>query len=108
LHGEILGQPELVDDGGRALVALLDALPELALVEPGEGGAVLLALVLEDGSDLEPQLFLGHGDQQIGSRHRPLLPRAAIEPDLRSWARVSRPGSVDRLLVQWVPAVRTG
>ena len=47
------GSPSRSTMRGRARVALLDALPELAVVEPRERRLVLLALVLEDRQDLE-------------------------------------------------------
>ena len=69
---------------GRVLVALLDALPELAVVLTREGRRVLLRLVLEDRLDLEPQLLLRQRHEHVGLGDRPLLPRAAVEPDLRA------------------------
>src|SRR5215831_20515683 len=106
LHGEVFGQAELIEHAGRALVALLDALPELALVEAGEGGAVLLALMLEDRADLEPKLLFRHGNQEIGLRHRPLLPRAPVEPDFGRRSAIVRERAVDRFLAQTMRAVR--
>src|SRR5438552_4657890 len=75
-HREVLGQPEPVELGRRALVPRLDSLPELALVvAAGEGRRILLRLVLEDRLDLEAQLFLRQRDQPAGFVNRPLLPR---------------------------------
>src|SRR5205085_6323025 len=54
-HRVVLGQPELVGDLGGHLVALLDPLPELALVDAGERSAILLALMPEDGAHLDAQ-----------------------------------------------------
>ena len=77
--------PRRSSSRGRALVARFDALPELALVvAAGEGRGVLLRLVLEDRLDLEPQLFLRQRHEPRGFVDRPLLPRAAIEPDFRA------------------------
>jgi hypothetical protein len=37
LHGEVFGEPEAVEHGRGLHVAGLNALPEFAVVEPGEG-----------------------------------------------------------------------
>src|ERR671935_1636284 len=89
-HREVLGEPEPVERRRGLLVPVLDALPELAVVVAGEGGRVLLRLVLEDRLDLEPQLLLRHRHEPRRLRHRPLLPRAAVEPDLGVEGRGSR------------------
>ena len=102
------GSPSWSTSARGRLVALLDALPELALVDAGERRAILLALVLEDRADLEPQLLLRHRHQEVGLGHRPLLPRAAVEPDLRRLAAVALERALDRLLAHAVRAVRVG
>ena len=83
LHREILGQSEPVDDRGSVLVPLLDPLPELTVILAGEGSTVFLALVLEDREDLASKLVFRQGHEDVGFRHTPLLPRAAIVPDIR-------------------------
>src|SRR5580765_5089804 len=108
LHREVLRQPQPVDGLRRLAVPFLDPLPELALVDARERRAVLLALVLEDGADLDPQLFFGHGHEEIGLSDRPLLPRAAVEPHLRARRLHARERLVDRLLAHAVGAVRIG
>src|SRR5438552_15992368 len=69
LHREVFRQPELVHLLRRPAIALFHPLPELALIHARERRAILLALVFEDGADLEPQLFLGERHQQIGFGH---------------------------------------
>jgi hypothetical protein len=90
LHREVLGEAEPVERARRLLVALLDALPELALVLPGEGRRVLLRLVLEDRLDLHAQLLLRHRHEPRRLGDRPLLPRAAVQPHLGERAARAR------------------
>src|SRR5689334_1748172 len=73
LHGEVLGQAELVNEARGRLVPLLDALPELALIDTGKGRPILLALMFEDGADLETQLFFREGNEEVGLGDRPFL-----------------------------------
>src|SRR5882672_8292562 len=109
LHGEVLRQPQLIHQVRRGLVALLDSLPELALVDAGEGRPVLLALVLEDRADLPPQLLLGEGDEDVGVRDRPFLPRAAVIPDVgRRLSLVSLERALHRFVAHAVGSVRIG
>ena len=67
--------------------------------------------MLEDGLDLQPQLFLGERHEPRRLVNRPLLPRPAIQPDLGTRAR-SRlavqlfDGRVDRFLAHAMRAVR--
>src|SRR5262249_21306732 len=106
LHRKVLGQAQAVDERGGGLVAFLHALPELALVDAREGRSVLLALVLEDRADLEPQLLLGQRHQDVRLGDRPFLPGAAVEPHLGRLARIARERLVDRLLAHAMGPVR--
>src|SRR4030095_16992654 len=92
----------------RSLVPLLHPLPELALVHTGIGGAVLLALMLEDRADLEPELLLGHRHQEVRLGDRPLLPGAAVEPLLGRPPVVARERARYCLVAHAVRAVRIG
>src|SRR5690606_12497876 len=105
-HRIVLGKAQAVYDRRRRHVPLLHTLPELAVVEPRERRLVLLRLVLEDRHDLLPQLLLGHGLQHVRLRHRPLLPRAAVVPDLRRRAGVALERPLDRFLAHAVRPVR--
>src|SRR5207249_3182056 len=107
-HRVVLRQAQLVDDRGGAPVALLDALPELAVVDARERRPILLALMLEDRADLEPQLLLRERDQQVGFGHRPFLPRATVIPDLGRFAPVALERPVDRFLAHAMGAVGIG
>src|SRR4051794_8238651 len=78
----ILGEPELIVGLSGLAVPLFGALPELAVVGAGEERFVLLTFVLEDRDALALH-FLGrkrHGHFDLVDA--PLLPRAAVEPDL--------------------------
>src|SRR5881392_1378192 len=82
-HREVLGQSQPVGPSRGLQVPRLDALPELAVVvSAGEGRRVLLRLMLEDGEDLGTQLVLRQRHQHVGFGERPLLPSAAVQPDL--------------------------
>src|SRR5687768_11942537 len=107
-HREVFGQTELIDLARGRLVAVLDALPELAIVETGERRAILLTLVLEDGENLEPQLFLGKRHEHVRLRDRPLLPGAPVVPHFRRLARILRQCRVDGFLAHAMRAVRVG
>src|SRR2546429_5242463 len=80
--GFVLRQAELVVEVGGFAVALFCALPELAVVGAGEERFVLLALVLENGDALALHFLGRERDGHLGLVDAPLLPRAAIEPDL--------------------------
>jgi dihydrodipicolinate synthase/N-acetylneuraminate lyase len=67
---------------GGGAVAVFGALPELALVGAGEHGLVLLDLVLEDRDRLRSSLRGLRGTAISIFVGLPLLPRAAVEPDL--------------------------
>src|SRR5690242_16918648 len=83
-HREVLGQPEAIELRGCTFVPCFDALPELALVVAArEGRRVLLRLMLEDRLNLESQFLLRERHEPGCVVDRPLLPGAAIEPDLR-------------------------
>ena len=94
----------------RVLVARLDPLPELALVvRAGEGRRVLLALVLEDRLDLEPQLLLATAAPARWPRSpaTPARRRDRARPP-GGVPGISRERPVDRLLAHAVGAVRIG
>src|SRR5215208_6244757 len=105
-HREVFGEAESVEHRRRPLVPLVDALPELAVVLAGEGCRVLLALVLEDRLDLEPQFLLAHRDEPARLRDVPLLPRAAVEPHLGAREGELLERLVDGFLAHAVRTVR--
>src|SRR5687768_2626793 len=79
LHRVILRQAEPVHRTRRLRIALLDPLPELAIVVPTrERRHILLRLVLEDRQDLAAQLVARHRHEHVRLVHRPLLPRTAV------------------------------
>src|SRR5258708_3421362 len=79
----VLGQAELVVQLGGVAIALLGALPEFTCVAgAGEEGAILLAFVLEDGHALSHHLIGAQGDGHLDFVRAPLLPRAAIDPEI--------------------------
>src|SRR5690606_17250428 len=108
LHRKVLREPQPIHDTRGVLVPFLDTLPELAVVDPREGGLVLLALMAEDRHDLTPELLSGEGDEDIGFGDRPLLPGAAIVPGLRRLAAVLLECQLDRLLAHPVRAMGVG
>src|SRR5687767_6686658 len=105
LHREIFGQAEAVEDRCRFHVARFDTLPELTIVESGEGRRVFLRLVLEDRLDLELQLILRQRHEPGRFGDRPLLPRATVQPDLRT-RRETGQRAIDRFLAHAMRAVR--
>src|SRR5688572_25662622 len=82
-----LGQAQAVVDLGRVPVAVLSPLPELAPVGvAGEHRLVLLRLVTEDG-DLLPLDVVGtERHDALDLVRLPLLPGAAVLPDLGALA----------------------
>ena len=108
----IFGQAEFVVERSGGAVAVFGALPEFALVDAGEHGLVLLALVLEDGQAFAEEFLRGERDGHLDLLGFPFLPGAAIEPDFA----MLEPGSIleavdggqDRGQADAVRAVRIG
>src|SRR6185436_5109556 len=107
-HREVFGQAELIDATRGVAIALLDALPEFAIVLAGEGRAIFLTLVLEDRHLLRAQLVLGERDQNVGFRDLPLLPGAAVVPHLRRRTGILEKSLLHGLETHAVGAVRIG
>src|SRR5213596_4214986 len=63
---------------------------------------------LEDGEDLGPQLVLGEWHQHVGFGERPLLPCAAVQPDLGALGIVLLERARHRRLAHPTGAVRAG
>src|SRR5690606_7708885 len=78
----VLGQAELIVQLRRGAVALLGPLPELTLVGAGEQRLVLLRFVFEDRLALALQFLRRQRHGHVELVRLPLLPRAAVEPDL--------------------------
>src|SRR5687768_17347153 len=79
----VLRQPQLVIKLGRMTISVLRPLPEFArIVRAGEEGLVLLALVLEDRLALFVNFVRRKRDGHLDLVDPPLLPRAAVQPDL--------------------------
>src|SRR5262249_5741600 len=83
LDGVELGQAQLIVGLGRVAVAVLRALPELARIQAArEHRPVLLRLMAEDGELLLLDVLRPEGDDALDLVRSPLLPGAAVEPDL--------------------------
>src|SRR5690606_18403938 len=89
LHRKVLGEADGVDDLCRGGIPLLDPLPELAIVRPWEWRSVFLTLVLENGQNLLLQLVLRHRHEYVRFGDAPLLPGAAVVPQLRHLALIA-------------------
>ena len=80
LHGVVLGQTELVDDGGGVSVSGLGSLPELTVVvRAREQRLVLLRLLFEDAEDLAA--FEGRVKE-------PCLPYESVVKDLKRRGKI--------------------
>ena len=82
LDGLVFGHAEFVVLAGGVLCAVLGTLPELAVVLTGEGHDVLLREVAEDGMTLLDELVGAEGYGHVDHAEVPLLPCAAVEPDV--------------------------
>src|ERR1700683_952972 len=82
LDGLVVGEAEGVEEAAGGAGGVLGALPGVAFVAAEKRGAVLLALVLDNGALLARQLGGAQRHGHIDFVDRPLRPRAAIEPRL--------------------------